>query len=82
MQEAVIWARRSITSNPRHAPSWRVLAASLVALGEEAGAMAAARRMHELEPAFSLRILAARTPLQSAARTTLIERLRRAGVRD
>jgi TolB-like protein len=82
MQEAVIWARRSIASNPHHSPSWRVLAASLVALGEETEAMAAARRMHELEPGFSLRILAARTPLQGTARTTFIDRLRRAGVRD
>jgi TolB-like protein len=78
--EAAAWARHSILSHPQHSPSWRVLAASLVALGRIAEAEEAAARMRELEPGFSLRVLAARTPLQGATRDLFIERLRRAGL--
>jgi TolB-like protein len=79
--EAVAWARRSIVSNPRHSPNWRVLAASLVALGRQDEAEEATRRMRELEPEFSLGTLAARTPLQGATRDLFIERLQQAGLR-
>lgn len=80
LQEAITWARQSLGSNPRHSPSWRVLAASLIGSGAQAEAEAAARRVMELEPNFSLNVLAWRTPLQGAARALFVERLSRAGL--
>ena len=80
LREAITWAHHSLASNPRHSPSWRVLAASLVASGEQAEAEAAARHVMALEPNFSLGVLAARTPLRGATRALFVERLRRAGL--
>jgi TolB-like protein/class 3 adenylate cyclase len=81
-EEAVLWGRRAAAHNPWHVPSFRTLAASMVAAGRRDEVCAISQRVLELEPSFSLRALAARTPLHGAERDAFIERLREAGLPD
>jgi adenylate cyclase len=78
--DAALWAQRSIASNGLHSPSWRVLAASMVALGRLPEANAAAARVLQLEPAFRVNVMAARTPLRGAVRDRFVDHLKRAGL--
>ena len=79
---AAQWARRSLAGSPGHAPTLRILAASLAAAGEAEEAEAAAQRLLTLDPSFRLCIYAARTPLRGAVRTRFVEDLRRSGLPD
>lgn len=81
-EAALHWNSRSIARNPRHAPSLRVLIASLVCVGCVAEACAAAQRLLAIEPNFRLAAFAGRTPLPEAIRGQFIERLRAAGLPD
>jgi adenylate cyclase len=80
--EAVDWGRRSAAHNPWHVPTFRTLAASLVAVGRRDEACESAQRVLELEPTFRLSALAARTPLRGPGRDAFVERLRAAGLPD
>lgn len=80
--QAVAWARRAAFANPRHAPNWRTLVASLVAAGLVEDAAEPARRLRAVEPGFSLAAFAARTPLQGVQRDDFVQRLRLAGLPD
>lgn len=80
--EAVAWGRRSAAHNPWHVPTFRTLAASLVACGRHDEACEIAQRVLELEPSFRLRALADRTPLRGPGRKAFIERLKTAGLPD
>ncbi|MDB5370844.1 MAG: adenylate/guanylate cyclase protein [Roseomonas sp.] len=81
-EEAAAWGRRSAAHNPWHVPTFRTLAASLVACGRREEAFDFAQRVLELEPGFRLSALAARTPLREPGCTTFIRRLREAGLPD
>lgn len=81
-EQAITWGRASAASNPKHSPTWRTLAASLVAAGRGAEAAGPVRRVLSLEPAFSLAAVAARTPLRPPMRDVFIGRLRIAGLPD
>lgn len=81
-EAAVCWARASVASNPSHSPSLRVWMATLIAAGRSAEVEEPRRRMLLLEPGFSLRGLAARTPLQAGVRDRFVTHLREAGLPD
>jgi TolB-like protein/Tfp pilus assembly protein PilF len=81
-EDAIAWGRASAFSNPLHVPSWRTLIASLVAVGRLSDAQEPCRRVLALEPDFSLKRLAERTPLNEKARDAFVEHLRRAGLPD
>jgi TolB-like protein len=78
--EAERWARKSITANPRHAPTWRVLVTSLVALDRTEEATACRGGFLAADPGFTLGRFAAGTPLQGAFRDRFVERLSMAGL--
>lgn len=78
--EAIAWGRRSAASNPRHAPTHRALAVSLVAAGRLEEACESAQRVLEIEPTFRLGRLGVRTPLRGAIRDLYLTRLRQAGL--
>lgn len=82
IEAALHWSSRSTAENPRHAPSLRVLIASLVYVGRVAEACAVAQRLLTIEPNFRLAAFAGRTPLPEAIRSLFIERLRVAGLPD
>ncbi len=79
---ALAWSERAAARNPHHSPTWRTLCAAAVAVGrtEEAGAHAA--QVLRLEPGFTLRGWAGRTPLRSPWRESFMTRLRAAGLPD
>lgn len=79
-EEAVASAERSCSLNAFHAPSWRILIASLAALGRENEARSATRQMLALDPEFKLSVLAARTPLQPNVRDAFVAHLRAGGL--
>jgi adenylate cyclase len=81
-EEAALWGQRSAQLNPRHTPSWRTMMAALVALERFDELAEPLRHALKLEPQFSLRVLATRTPLQGPMRELFVERLRRAGFPD
>lgn len=79
-EQAIAWGTSSATLNPRHAPTWRTVMASQVALGRLEEARGTAERVVALDPKFSLATMQVRTPLRGALRDTFIERLRLAGL--
>ncbi len=81
-ESAVRWSRQSIHSNPLHSGSWRVLAASLAALGRLTEAGASAQQAIDLDPSFRVSALATRTPLRGEARDAFLTQLRLAGLPD
>jgi TolB-like protein/class 3 adenylate cyclase/tetratricopeptide (TPR) repeat protein len=81
-EEAVIWGRRAAARNGRLTSNLRTLAATLVALGDLAGAREIGRRVLEIEPEFSLQKFAARSPIKPGILERHIPRLRSAGLPD
>lgn len=79
---AAQWARRSLAGNPAHAPTLRVLAASLAAAGEAGQAAAVAQQLLAVDPLFRMGTYAARTPLRGPVRARFLADLRRAGLPD
>jgi TolB-like protein len=82
LDQAIAWAQRSAIANPRHAPNWRLLVASLAGAGRAADAAEPAARLLRLDPGFTLGAFAARTPLAGELRETFVGRLRLAGLPD
>jgi adenylate cyclase len=78
----VIWGRRAAARNDRLTSNLRTLAAALVAIGDIAGAREIGRRVLEVEPEFSLRKFAARTPITAEILQLHLPRLRAAGLPD
>jgi adenylate cyclase len=75
LSEAERWSRLCIGINPAHASCWRVLSAVLAALGRDAEAREAARRMLELEPGFRLHnYIANRMPMRDPSFRIRFER--------
>jgi adenylate cyclase len=81
-EQAVVWGRRATARNGRLTSNLRTLAASLVAIGDLDGAREIARRVLDIEPGFSLRKFAARTPIKPEILEFHIPRLRAAGLPD
>ena len=81
--EAVVWMRRSSAERPNHNSNLKLLAATLVGLGEVAEARAVARRVLELEPGFRLSQWIRGRPFRSDATSDLTKGLlREAGIPD
>jgi adenylate cyclase len=78
--EAIIWGRKSAGLNPRLCSNLRWLIASLVAVGELDEARHFARGFLEVSPEFRLSTYSNWCPLEPGLRTTLIARLREAGL--
>lgn len=82
-QEAVAWLRKSHRANPRFIAGLRMLAASLVMSGDEAGAQAIAQELLALDPRFRVSAFVAWYPLQRTADLKrLAQALRAAGLPD
>lgn len=79
-QEAARWARRSFGLNPRFGNTHRVLAASLVALGDETKAREIIEVHNRTLPHFRLSDYKRRCPFAPDDATLYVERLGRAGV--
>lgn len=79
-ETALAWSRRALLHNERHSPTYRTMAACLVALDRVGEACAIAQKILALEPTFGLRAFAARTPLSGAILETYLSRLRLAGL--
>lgn len=77
---AVTFFRRADVMNPRHAPTLRGLAASLLATGCRDEAHETVQRMLAVEPAFRIGTFAARTPLRDAVREAYVGNFRRLGL--
>jgi Flp pilus assembly protein TadD len=79
-QAAVRHCQRSILDNPNYATTYKVLAASLVALGEVSEARRAGARVLEIEPNYP-GVAAATIPFRDrTVRELMLTRLRTAGV--
>lgn len=80
--EAARWGQMSQSENPRFSAGYRLLAASLVGSGEIEPARAAAQRMLEIEPGFSLAAYrSTRQPFRDPAVVApFLERLSAAGL--
>ena len=81
-EQAVIWGRRAAARNGRLTSNLRTLAAALVAVGDTAGAQEVARRVLEIEPSFTLRNFATRSPIKPDILKFHLPRLRAAGLPD
>ena len=75
--EAIIVLKKALRQNPSFMPAWRVLASAFAHLGRDAEAHAAAARVLEIDPAFTISAHIARGPKNSKL---LIEGLRKAGL--
>lgn len=78
--EAVMHCRTSLALQPQHAPTWRTMLVSLVALGRLSEVREPLARHAALDPNFNLRAFVARTPFLGRTRDLFVERLRRAGL--
>ena len=78
--EAVMRCRTSLALQPQHAPTWRTMLVSLVALGRLSEVREPLARHAALDPNFNLRAFVARTPFLGRTRDLFVERLRRAGL--
>ena len=63
-EDAVMWGRRALQVNSNYTAVHRILIASLAHLGRLDEACVVARRMLEIEPAFTLRAFAASYPMR------------------
>ena len=80
VQDAVTWSRRALVENQRHAPTLRVLAASLAACDRRGEMCAVAQTILALNPKFRLVEYARHTPLQGAILDRFLQHLRVAGL--
>jgi hypothetical protein len=81
--EAAVWMRRSFAERPNHNSNLKLLAATLVGLGEVAEARTVARRVLELEPGFRLSQWIRGRPFRCDATSDLTKGLlREAGIPD
>ena len=80
--ESVIWARKSMSLNPRLCSNHRWLIGSLVALGRVDEARLVAQALLEVQPRFRLSTYAQWCPLQPDLRAQFLERLNMAGLPD
>lgn len=79
-EEAVIWARKSMSLNPRLLTSMRWLIGSLVALDRLEEARHVAQHLLQVQPRFQLSSYAEWCPLRADLRTELLQRLHTAGI--
>ncbi len=79
-EDAVVWARRAADQNCQAVANLRLLTASLAALGREAEAFDAARRLLFAQPGFRLGAYAPLCPFQPPILDPWIARLRSAGL--
>jgi hypothetical protein len=80
--EAAAWGWRVAKHNDRFTSNFRILAASLVAMGKFDDARQIAQRHMIIDPKFGLQAWADRTPIQAATRDFLRQRLKAAGFPD
>jgi DNA-binding SARP family transcriptional activator/TolB-like protein len=78
--QAVRWARRADSRNRQLTSNLRTLIASLVAIGDTAGASEVVERHQRIVPRFRVSVWAARSPMQGEIRTCRVERLLTAGL--
>jgi adenylate cyclase len=78
--EAIIWARKSMSLNPRLCANMRWLTCSLVALGRIEEARNVAQSLLTVQPRFRVSGYSEWCPLRDDLRAVLIERLRTAGI--
>ena len=75
--EALVVAKKAVRQAPSYSGAYRNLAAALAHLGRDAEARAAAARVLEIDPAFTISAHIARVPKNSKL---FIEGLRKAGL--
>jgi adenylate cyclase len=75
--EAIVALKRALRHNPSFVPACRGLASAFAHLGRDAEAHAAAARVLEIDPSFTISAYTARSPKSSKL---LIEGLRKAGL--
>lgn len=80
LEEAVRWARKSLSLNPRIGTAARILAASLIAAGRAEEAHAAAAYHNSALPRFRLSEYQGRCPFEGEAAPLYVQRLREAGI--
>jgi adenylate cyclase len=80
--ESIIWARKSMSLNPRLCSNHRWLIGSLVATDRLDEARRVAQILLEVQPRFRLSSYSKWCPLQPELRAQLLERLRAAGLPD
>jgi adenylate cyclase len=80
-EDAIRWLRRSLNLNPRFGNVARVLAASLVAVGQVEEARRIAAHHSQILPGFRVSDYARRCPFKEPAASLYVERLREAGIR-
>jgi adenylate cyclase len=81
-EESIIWGRKSAALNPRLCSNLRWLIASLAATGQIDEARHFARAIVDINPNFTLSAYAKWCPLIPELRAKLIERLRKAGLKE
>jgi adenylate cyclase len=79
-EEAIRWSRKSLDLNPRFGNAARVLAASLVAVGEDAEAHRIAEYHKNILPRFTVSEYAHRCPFKEPQASAYVERLAEAGL--
>lgn len=79
-EDAVTWSRRAAHRNNQAVANWRLLTASLAALGRDADARIAARGLLAAQPGFRLGPYAALCPFQPPILEPWLDRLRSAGL--
>jgi adenylate cyclase len=79
-EEAVIWAQRAVGRNGAVAFALRMLTASLIALGKDDDARAAALQLMQIQPRFAMARYEKLCPFRSPVLATWLERLRAAGL--
>lgn len=80
--QAADWAQRSHRKNARSTSNMRIWAASLVSIGDIAGARIVARCHADVVPAFRLSAWAARTPISGSLLEQIIDQLGKAGFQE
>lgn len=78
--DAIRWSRKSLNLNPRFGNAARVLAASLVAVGQLDEAQRVAEHHRQILPQFSVSEYARRCPFKEPAASQYVDRLRKAGI--
>ena len=79
-EEAAIWAQRAVGRNGAVAFALRTLTASLIALGKDDDARAAALQLMRIQPRFAMARYEKLCPFRIPVLTTWLERLRAAGL--